>query len=224
MDVMALTPLSDVSPAAWLIDDPAPPRLRAQLGPSGFAAHARLLHQRVADGDRDEGHLAGSLLETLCGVLARHTLTPHDCYFGLWDGYGEIYGGDALDFLSAFSGPPRWPGRIFIREKPTPPEPPAFPSSVMTGPRLTFDGETHLLFGGPLADAGRWGAAHYRSGAPRDINSPNIMWPGDHAWFVTTGIDGTWTGIAGSASMIDDLTREPGLEIVRQRYDEGALR
>ncbi|NRQ49890.1 hypothetical protein [Aeromicrobium stalagmiti] len=221
---MALIPLSDVSPADWLVDDPGPAHLRARLGPSGFTAHVRVLHARPGEGDRDEGHLSDPLLDALCQVLARHTSTPSDCFFGLWDGYGEIHGGDAVDFLSAFSGSPRWPGRVFTREKPPPPERPAFSSPVMSGPRLGLGGEAYLLFGGPIAEAGRWGATHYRSGAPRDINSPNLMWPADHAWFVTTPIDGTWTGVGGTSDLVDDLLREPRLEVVRQRYDEGALR
>jgi hypothetical protein len=94
----------------------------------------------------------------------------------------------------------------------------------MTGPLLTVNGEAHFLFSGALADAGEWGAARWSSGAPRDINSPNLMWPADHAWFVTTSIEGTWSGVGGSAALVDDLLRDPRLEVVRQRYDEAALR
>ena len=26
-----------------------------------------------------------------------HTTTPDDCFFALWDGYGDIHGGDSAD-------------------------------------------------------------------------------------------------------------------------------
>jgi hypothetical protein len=222
-DPMTLRPLADLSPAEWLLRDDASPQLLAQLGPSGFASYVRVLHEDIG-GTRDEGHLSDTLLAALCEHLARHTTSPDDCFFGLWEGYGQIHGGDAVGFLSRFSGPPVWPGRIFGREKPPPPEPPAFPAGVMAGPLLRLHDLDHFLFAGSIRDAGQWGAATYRSGAPRDINSPNLMWPADHAWFVTTNIDQHWTGVAGSEALIDDLLRDDRLEVVRQRYDEGALR
>lgn len=222
---MTLRPLADLSVADWFVGDPAPPVLRANLGPSGFGAYARVLHaeQNPGDAERDEGHLSNQLLSALCGVLARHTTTPDDCCFGLWEGWGQIHGGDAVGFLTRFSGPPRWPGRIFTKEKPPPPVPPAFPPHVMDGPLLSTDHE-YFLFGGRLAEAGEWGQAEYSFGVPRSINSPSLMWPADHAWFVTTNIDGTWTGVGGPAALISDLLAEPRLEVVRQRYDEAALR
>jgi hypothetical protein len=221
---MTLRPLADVAAADWFVDDPAPARLRARLGPSGFEAYVRVLHTTAPDGDRLEGHLDAPLLAALVDDLAAHTSTPDSCFFALWEGYGDIHGGEAAGFLTAFSGSPKWPGRIFTREKPAAPPPPAFPPHVMDGPLLTANGESHFLFAGALADAGRWGAAGYGSGAPRDINSPNLMWPADHAWFVTTGVEGTWTGVGGSAALISSLLDDRRLETVRQRYDEQALR
>ena len=221
--IVVLQPLADLSPAAWLADDPAPALLRANLGPTGHQAYARLLHAD-AGGDRAEGHLDRPLLDALVAVLARHTTTPERAYFALWDGYGDIEGGESAGFLVAFSGPMRWPGRIFGKEKPIPAPPPAFSPAVLAGPRLDFLGQPHLLFTGPVAEAGRWGAAPYGAGIPRDINSPNLMWPHDRSWFVTTNIDGTWSGVAGSAALIADLLAEPRLEVVRSRYDEAALR
>jgi hypothetical protein len=221
---MILRPLADLSPADWLLADPAPARLRAHLGPSGFDAYARVLHSPTGEGDRFEGHLDDAPLAALVDVLSGHTSTPSDCCFALWEGYGDIHGGEAAGFLTAFTGPLRWPGRVFTREKPVAPPPPAFPPHVMEGPLLTVGGESHFLFTGPLADAGKWGAASYGGGVPRDINSPNLMWPADHAWFVTTSIESTWTGVGGSEALIAQLLRDPRLEVVRQRYDEGALR
>jgi hypothetical protein len=41
-----------------------------------------------------EGHLPVCVAERLAAVLARHTSTPDDCFFGLWEGCGFV-GGDA---------------------------------------------------------------------------------------------------------------------------------
>ena len=34
------------------------------------------------------------------------------------------------------------------------------------------------------------------------------MWPADRAWFVTTNIDSTWTGVGGTEALIDALLRD----------------
>jgi hypothetical protein len=36
-----------------------------------------------------EGHLPVSVATRLAAVLARHTTTPADCWFGIWDGFGH---------------------------------------------------------------------------------------------------------------------------------------
>jgi hypothetical protein len=221
---MTLRPLAAVSAADWFLDDDASPVLRANLGPSGFESYVRVLHSPMGpDDDRYEGHLEEHLLHGLCDVLARHTATPDDCFFGLWDGFGELYGGESALFLTAFTGPARWPGRFFTKEKPRPPVPPAFPTSVLEGPKVSYFHD-YLLFGGPVSSAGEWGATSYGHGVPRDINSPNLMWPADRAWFVTTNIENTWTAVGGTKELTDALLRDDRLEVVRTRYDEGALR
>lgn len=223
---MTLRPLSEVSVADWFVNDDAPLILRANLGPSGFPTYARVLHAWTGneDGteqDRWEGHLDDKLLQALCEVLARHTTTPDDCFFGLWDGYGDLYGGESAGFLTAFAGPVPWPTRPFRKPRPKESPPPAFPASVLDGPKVD---DNYLLFGGKLAEAGDWGAADWGHGIRRAINSPNLMWPTDRAWFVTTSIDGTWTGIGGSTELVEELLRDRRLEVVRARYDEEALR
>jgi hypothetical protein len=218
---MPLRHMSDLSPADWFASD-EPDVLALALGPTGFGTYARVLHQNDA-GDRREGHLDEALLEALCGVLARHTSTPNTCYFGLWEGYGDIKGGHAFGPLVAFSGSPRWPMRVFRPEKNPPPPPPAFAPEIIDGPKVDFF-HRYLLFTGPLDEAGQWGARPYGPGIRRDINSPNLMWPADHAWFVTTNFEYEWTGVGGSSALVDDLLRDPRLEVVRTRYDVDALR
>ena len=72
----------------------------------------------------------------------------------------------------------------------------------MEGPRVSIPGRNYLLFRGPLSQAGQWGAADLTYGHARTINSPNLFWPADHAWFVATEIYVPWTGIGGSAELL----------------------
>lgn len=51
----------------------------------------------VFDAGPQEGSLPDDLIETLGAVLARHTATPEQCWFAIWDGYGAT----RADILSA---------------------------------------------------------------------------------------------------------------------------
>lgn len=220
---MSLRPTSDTSAGGWLGVDVS------RLGPPGFSDHARILHpwfDGAADDSpaRGDGHLPEPELAAACQVLSHHTSTPEDCYFALWDGYGDIYGGDSVAFLTAFAGAATWPGRLFKPAKPADPPLPAFPPAVLDGPRLSLGDRDFLLFTGALASAGDWGAAGYGHGIPRHLNSPNLMWPADHMWFLATDIYGSWSGVAGSPSLIDDLLADPRLEVVRTRRDDHGSR
>ena len=221
---MTLRPLADVSVADWFVGAEV-----RDLGPAGFEAYARVLHPWIEGvtgetTERMDGYVPDAELAALCDVLAAHTTTPDDCFFGLWDGYGEIYGGESVAFLTAFAGPVPWPARPFRKPRPKEPPPAAFPTAVLEGPRLSLPSRDFLLFGGPIDQAGAWGAVDYGHGIPRRLNSPNLIWPTDHSWFVTTDIEGSWTGVGGSAALIDELLREPRLEVVRTRYDDPARR
>lgn len=214
---MSLRPLFDVSAGDWLAG-----AIDTRLGPTGFEAYVRVLHPwaDTSDGhERFEGHLPEDELTALVEVLAGHTDTPDDCLHALWDGYGAIAGGEAVSFLSFAAGPAAWPGRIFTKPKPVPPPPPAFAPEVMDGPRLRVADRDHLLFAGPLSSAGQWGAVSFGHGIPRDINSPNLLWPTDRAWCVATDLDTEWTGVGGSAALARDLLKDSRLEVVRTRYE-----
>ena len=43
----------------------------------------------------DQGDLEPESLAALLEVLARHTTSPHQCWFALWEGHGWVSGGDA---------------------------------------------------------------------------------------------------------------------------------
>ena len=203
---MPLRPEPDVSHAAWFATSETPWTQLCTFGPGGFEKYSRLFH-RLPEGadehDRDElvnveGHLDDSCLQRLAAILARHTNTPDDCFFGLWDGFGDLYGTPAVGFLH--TGPGQRP------------DVPAFPAEFLNGPRVEIPNRSYLLFRGPLSQAGRWGAADLVPGHPRPINSPNLMWPLDRAWFVASEIDVPWTGVAGSAELVEELMADDLLD------------
>ena len=213
---MTLRPLADVSPGNWLVDAADLSYTVITRGPAGFESYARILHTspNPQDHDRREGCLDEDQLAALREVLAAHTAPGQDCFNALWDGFGAIDGGEAANFLTAFTGSYAY-GRIFRQARKSAPPPPAFPAEVILGPRLRLPPREYILFAGPLADAGQWGAAPYAIDIPRDINSPNLLWPEDHSWFVATEIDQDWTSVAGSEALIKAVLADPRLEAVR---------
>ncbi|MBF6229251.1 hypothetical protein IU470_29690 [Nocardia abscessus] len=210
---MALRHEPDVSKADWFTERRDPWTQLCSMGPSGFARYARLFHPADPSDDPSDtdtlqdraGDLDSAALKQLSGILAGHTETPDDCYFGLWDGFGDIYGGSSV--IVAFS----------VEESTdlaaAPTVAPAFPPEVIDGPRLRIPARDYLLFRGPLSEAGQWGAADLLPGWSRQINSPNLIWPADRAWFVATEIDLPWTGIAGTAALIEELRADASLDV-----------
>ncbi|MCC3333066.1 hypothetical protein [Nocardia abscessus] len=210
---MALRHEPDVSKADWFTERRDPWTQLCSMGPSGFARYARLFHPADPGDDPSDtgtlqdraGDLDSAVLKQLSGILAGHTETPDDCYFGLWDGFGDIYGGSSV--IVAFS----------VEESTdlaaAPTVAPAFPPEVIDGARLRIPARDYLLFRGPLSEAGQWGAADLLPGWSRQINSPNLIWPADRAWFVATEIDLPWTGIAGTAALIEELRADASLDV-----------
>jgi hypothetical protein len=202
---MSLQHEPDVSKAAWFAHANDSWSQLCSQGPRGFAQYARLFH--VSDWDEDnpadpqvllnlEGDLDANSLSALTNLLAQHTSTPQDCFFGLWEGFGEIYGGVLVGGTSHKL-------------------PPAFAPPILEGPRVQLPSRSFILFRGPVGQAGQWGAAELMPGRPRVINSPSLMWPADHAWFVASEIDLPWTGIAGSAELINGLISDGSLDAER---------
>lgn len=203
---MSLRHEPDIANAAWFAASTAPWRQLCSIGPDGFEQYGRLFHPRSDRANKDdpdtlidiEGHLDDPTLGRLTDILERHTSTSDDCFFGLWEGFGDIHGHPAVGFLGGRHH------RLDI--------PPAFPPEILTGPRVQIPGRRYFLFRGRLDEAGNWGAANMAPGRPRPINSPNLMWPADRAWFVATEIDLPWTGVAGSTELLSELTADPQLD------------
>jgi hypothetical protein len=168
------------------------------MGPSGFAAYARVRFipdpiredQRESKADLDE--LPTDEVDqwrALLVLLATGTADPDNCYFGLWDGWG-------------FPEPARrWPTFGVPRDDQRP-------------------ARSYFLFHGSLAEAEIWGG-----GAPADAGiwerpefsrggAPAFVWPSDHTWCIAADIDPHWAAIGASAPLIERVIGDPRLDAV----------
>lgn len=152
------------------------------------------------------GNLPAHLLTVLCGVLAEHTKTRESCWFCLWNGYGWIHGSPAASVISfsPSSGTSGDAGQHSV--------PPALPPHVLQGPKVSLPHREYLLFRGPVGAARELGWSTPWGFAPQ---SPNLLWPQDHAWCVATEIDLFCTLVGGSEKLAAALMAEPRLETWR---------
>ena len=94
---MAIRPCADLSSSGWISDSELPWQRLVSMGPSGFAAYARLrfipdpLHPGQSENEVEVGPDGPSEHQRLLAaleVLGRHTSTPDDVCYGIWDGWG----------------------------------------------------------------------------------------------------------------------------------------
>jgi len=136
------------------------------------------------------GSLPRDELAALVRVLERHTETPLDCWFAVWEGFGQVHGGSAFGQLTT-SGGAAVAGLA--------------PIDVLRGPRLRLPQREHVMLRGPLAEVTDLHDALMGQ-------SPNLWWPRDRAWCIATEIDLAWTYIGGGQRLIEELLIDRVLE------------
>lgn len=147
----------------------------------------------------DRGDLLPDRLESLCGVLGRHTPDPEHCFFGLWTGWNLV----AMHFSERRAG-----------EEPVPPAS-SRSGNEIAGPRLALPpnaGRDYVLLAGSLSAAAdiRLGDGEVSGGlAP---TSPNLIWPADRSWFLASEIDFDSTLVGGTKKLVDAIVASEGLE------------
>jgi hypothetical protein len=184
------------------------------FGPGGFQAYARLRFlpdpayagQEESDVDVDDAHDETAQLHVALETLTRHTRTSDDCYFCLWDGWGsDIEGGDGARSLE-YQTSTVSRGPLIA---------PAFPPSVLHGPKVVVPNRAYFLFRGSVSDLGDWGSADAWPGQPRlHMPDPAFIWPADQAWCVANDVDPHWAGIGADVSAIDQLRADSRLDVV----------
>jgi hypothetical protein len=148
---------------------------------------------QIAGAPPETGNLPSDLLSAACAALAEHTTTPDCCWFCLWNGYGWLH--DPTSSTIAFE-----------------------PAGAQKTPCVHLPHRDYLLFEGPLEAATELGwNIDGRVFVPQ---SPNLFWPGDHAWCVASEIDLFCTLVAGSNALADSLLADPRLEVWRVFPDD----
>lgn len=212
----------DASAGAWIA-----PRLRGEVGtvtgqvPSGYRAYARICHpasdsdgrpvswQSVASatgrtahplmqwhalvGSADPFNYTGSLWPG--GDPARGNLAPHTL-----EALCELLAKHTSDAADCFFAV--WTGWGWIER--------TFTGDELIRARLTLPERDYVLLTGPLSAASQLGNARGLRGFERQ--SPNLVWPGDHSWFVATEVDFDSTLVGGSAGLIEAILGAQGLD------------
>lgn len=179
---------------------------------NGRIAHAEMQHHLIAhppgrtptryeplDAMR-VGSLPRPELASLVTVLTIETPAEADCWFAVWEGFGQLHGGAASSWLTRDGRATAVPAIV--------------PAGVLAGPRLELPGRSYLLLRGALADV-------------VDVvdllgdQSPNLWWPDDRSWLVATEIDFGWTYLGGRCPLIDSVIDSPALEAFRARIGDG---
>ena len=142
-----------------------------------------------------EGTLNSDALTGLADLLAQHTSTPQQCWFAIWDGYGQLHGGASI------------PRTMFVAE-------PLLAPSTLDGPRINAPGRDYFLASGALEDISDFYVQVGRQ-------SPNVWWPADRSWIVATEIDFCWTYVAGDRAAINAVLSDPNLEALESQTDHG---
>lgn len=150
-----------------------------------------------------EGDLGEPTRSALARVLARCTSTPERCWFGVWDGYGQLRAGSSTAMVFDERGHERHdlPGLA--------------PADVLAARPVRAPGRDYLLLRGPLSSLDA-----IAEGLGRQ--SPNVWWPEDRAWFVISEIDFTWTYVAGPNALAEAIEASPELEALRCDLDHPA--
>ena len=143
------------------------------------------------------GNLETACLRSLCEVLAGYTAASAQCWFAVWEGWGDLRESGQVAFSSL--------GGL----SPSPLAPPAWQLDLHA-PNFALPHRVYYLFTGPLGDAVKIGTWVTRDWfLPR---SPNIFWPGDRSWCVASEIDFDSTIVGGTTDLIADVLHRDDLE------------
>ena len=150
-----------------------------------------------------QGSLTAADAESLSAVVRRHTSTPENCWFCVWDGYDWT----GVPLTAGGSRPTSGTRRTVERTRP------AVPADVRNGPRVELPYRSYFLHRGPVE------SALVRSGPGTLVQTANLWWPEDRAWCVASEIDLSWTYVGGSVALVRALVGDPALEAVEVALD-----
>ena len=205
----AVSAPTDIEAAWWI---------KARLGdfgtvgglvPDGFDRYLLTRPDLTVDGGVNEANL----LATIATVAVRHTATPEQVWFAIWEGYGWA----STRTMYAVSGPrlSRWRARAHARRIDV-----RRSRRIVQGleqvPRFELPNRGYYLVYGPLR-----AAASISEPGDRRLQVPDLWWPDDRRWFVATDTDLDWTYVGGSTAFVAELVEAfPGRSEVIERGDD----
>ncbi|ASD22786.1 hypothetical protein B7495_12405 [Cryobacterium sp. LW097] len=198
-----------------------------------------------ADGWRYSESAVGTLdVAVLAAValhLAAHTGTPDAGIAAVWEGWGGLGSGTGVSLImvrdeeaadrasdraadretEAGEARLRQAALAAMVEPDDSRGPGLLPADVSSGARLRLPGRDYVLF---VAGIRRFVDPAWLTDAPWTDStwpqSPNLIWPDDHAWVLVSEIDFDSTVIAGTQALVDALVADPTIEVLELR--EGA--
>jgi len=192
--------------------------------PKGFESYVLVRHTGPGD---HQGGLGNESLGTLVEILSNFTITPEECFFALWEGYGWMHAGSIATLK-----PLRHPilHRFFLRisikisarrfrrrirtqvQSLDHLESHTLPVGIMKSERFKLPNREYLLMRGPLSEARKIGWVFSES---FQSQSPNLLWPSDRGWILATEIDFNVTLIGGSESLVAAILNAGSLSAER---------
>jgi hypothetical protein len=156
------------------------------------------------------GVLSKRQCAALVDALSRHTSTPDHCWFGLWEGYGDLHPGSTYLQTARYvgSGLPRLFRILALKLRP-PRDPVPFTKFPPQRRRVRLPGRDYFLFTGPVVVAQGWN------------EGPNLWWPHDKTWFVASEIDFPYTYVGGPKDAIDEILKHPAIEALPADMGDG---
>jgi hypothetical protein len=154
------------------------------------------------------GSMSSRTCASLIALLRRFTATPGLCWMAVWDGWGSW-----------------WPQIGFDLPRDATPKERA--QARAEGFRRAWD--QHHKIQEATADIEfverPWGRRYFLFKAPIDkapafhTQTPQLWWPEDHAWFVSTEIDGFSSYVGSSRHCADAILQSSELEVVDVAWD-----
>src|SRR3954451_15959459 len=154
-----------------------------------------------------EGSMPQVLVDMVTDFVTRWTGMPEKTWFGMWEGNGTWWKG-AHGVLTFGDGPDRSGELLRIDDERD--------RVLRATPTFGTPQRQYFLMSGPVS------AASVLTDAAGGT-SPNLWWPNDREWFVSTEVDGLSTYVGGRASMIDALMASSKIEAVPATLDSPSL-
>lgn len=194
----------------------------AQFTPiSGISEDGIALVEDAWDGEAPSGDgLPAAQLSAMAPLLAANTQTPEEIFLGLWNGLAFIHGGDQIEVLVDHD-PQLSDEENAARHAAANAEAkrPAFSDQVRNGPTLHMGSgyRSYYIFEGNAEDLASPLWARTSEGEQRQ--APNLAWPQDRAWVLSTELYEDSSIIAGSRALIEALTSCPDIEAYEVTID-----